>query len=272
VYFSVKIYNTLICHKTQKQTLNSIAGGGFTLIELLVVIAIIGILSSVVIASLNSAREKGKIAAIKSNLRNMVPQMELSYSDVGNYSAISTGGTNYRPNTICIGPVADMSTAIINSGAKSRCLSTNQAGWSDLAQRWGASALIPTTSSPVKAWSVSNLGAVTWDAKGVNTAGAFVGTDVTMNWVTAVAACATSGGRLPTIEELKTLADAQCEALGSADCTIDSARNPPGFIANYYWSSTTVPSTPANAYYELFFYGYMNDTSKTNNHYVRCVR
>jgi prepilin-type N-terminal cleavage/methylation domain-containing protein len=246
---------------------------GFTLIELLIVIAIVGTLSTIIIASLNSAREKGKIAAIKSNLRNMVPQMELSYSDVGNYSAISTGGTNIRPNTFCIGPVTNMSIAITNGGAKSRCLSTNQAGWSDLAQRWGASALIPTSTSPIKAWSVSNLGAVTWDAKGVDSSGTFVGTDVTMNWVTAVAACATSGGRLPTIEELKTLADAQCEALGSADCTIDSERNPPGFLAGFYWSSTTVPSMSPNAYIEDFSNGSMTNFGlKFLNYYVRCVR
>lgn len=52
---------------------------GFTLIELLVVIAIIGILSSVVLASLNTARGKGADAAIKSNLNNMRPQAELFY-------------------------------------------------------------------------------------------------------------------------------------------------------------------------------------------------
>lgn len=53
---------------------------GFTLIELLVVIAIIGILSSVVLASLNSARNKGSDAAIKANLANARAQAEL-YAD-----------------------------------------------------------------------------------------------------------------------------------------------------------------------------------------------
>ncbi len=51
--------------------------GGFTLIELLVVIAIIGILSSVVLASLSTARNKGADAKIQSQLGAMRAQAEL---------------------------------------------------------------------------------------------------------------------------------------------------------------------------------------------------
>ena len=57
---------------------------GFTLIELLVVIAIIGILSSVVLASLNSARNKGADAAIKSNLNNARAEAEIYYDSSSN--------------------------------------------------------------------------------------------------------------------------------------------------------------------------------------------
>ena len=57
---------------------------GFTLIELLVVVAIIGVLASIVLASLNSARAKGIDAAIKGTLANSRAQAALFYDNNSN--------------------------------------------------------------------------------------------------------------------------------------------------------------------------------------------
>jgi type II secretion system protein G len=61
------------------------SGKGFTLIELLVVIAIIGLLSSIVLASLNTARAKARDARRVSDLKQMQVALELYHLTNGSY-------------------------------------------------------------------------------------------------------------------------------------------------------------------------------------------
>lgn len=73
-------------------TLSKIKSDGFTLIELLVVIAIIGMLSSIVLASMNSAREKARNASKKTELNALLTALQ-SY-EIDNNS-VPTNPTNY---------------------------------------------------------------------------------------------------------------------------------------------------------------------------------
>ena len=70
---------------------NSNSQNGFTLIELLVV-AIIGILSSVVLASLNSARAKARDAKRASDVHQLKTALEFYYNDIGNYPSVTCDG------------------------------------------------------------------------------------------------------------------------------------------------------------------------------------
>jgi len=67
---------------------------GFTLIELLVVVAIIGLLASVILASLNTARAKGRDAKRLSDLEQIRTALAMYYID-HNGTYPSTGGSWY---------------------------------------------------------------------------------------------------------------------------------------------------------------------------------
>jgi len=58
---------------------------GFTLIELLVVVAIIGMLSSVVLSSLNTARGNARDARRQQDLKQIQTALELYYNDNNAY-------------------------------------------------------------------------------------------------------------------------------------------------------------------------------------------
>lgn len=214
------IYNTLY----MKNKFNK----GFTLIELLVVIAIIGLLSSIVLASLSSARDKAKEAKILSSLKSINTQAEIYRIDNNTYEGLCQDSK-----------ISEMVSALDASSEGADCwVSTYTDYRTELRPiDYGVGATVNEIY-----YGADPTGTFTFDT--ANTGGA-------VTWANAGLACSGINKRLPGPSVLRAIYN-----IGNT--------TPTGFAASLYWSYLGSPSGPSSAYRTLLFNGLVHWGDKSN--------
>jgi prepilin-type N-terminal cleavage/methylation domain-containing protein len=119
---------------------------GFTLIELLVVVAIIGILSTVVLGSLNNSRGRASNGSIKSSLANARVQAELFYHT--NTSGLGYLGVCDSANS----PGGEESIRKFINSANSQSSATQTPGYTNAVPQ---DITISVCRSSASAWAIS---------------------------------------------------------------------------------------------------------------------
>ena len=127
---------------------------GFTLIELLVVISIVGLLSSVVLASLSTTRAKGRVSAVKSAMLGLRTQIELEANPAGSYGMTTNYTVGVGDNTSCgfanfaTTKVAQIKTNMVSNlgSATNYVCSVNSSSATVPATRWAVGAILPSSA------------------------------------------------------------------------------------------------------------------------------
>ncbi len=118
-YDDVMVYVTdhsIHLHSLHSRSNKKRSAAGFTIIELLVVIAIIGLLASIVLASLNSARVKGRDASRQIGVEQINNAVQLYMADNGGNAPTLQGSCNgLVPGT---GPADCIATSYDNSNGR----------------------------------------------------------------------------------------------------------------------------------------------------------